>query len=84
MFLVAEVASVGVLLVVSWLFVSSMVHSISIDLGIDRTNLIAVKPNKEFQGTVDEVRADGSLEDAFVALVGASTRGAEGLSWLSQ
>jgi putative ABC transport system permease protein len=56
-FLVAEVASVGVLLVVSWLFVSSMVHSIGIDLGIDRTNLIAVKPNKEFQGTVDEVEA---------------------------
>ncbi|TDD14313.1 ABC transporter ATP-binding protein [Kribbella turkmenica] len=34
-------------------------------------------------GTVSEVRAGGSLEDAFVSLVGASTRGAEGLSWLS-
>ncbi|WP_405061719.1 ABC transporter ATP-binding protein [Kribbella sp. NBC_01505] len=34
-------------------------------------------------GTVSEVRAGGSLEDAFVALVGASTRGAEGLAWLS-
>ena len=34
-------------------------------------------------GTVSEVQAGGSLEDAFVALVGASTRGAEGLSWLS-
>ncbi|TCC56918.1 ABC transporter ATP-binding protein [Kribbella pittospori] len=34
-------------------------------------------------GTVSEVQAGGSLEDAFVSLVGASTRGAEGLSWLS-
>jgi ABC-2 type transport system ATP-binding protein len=34
-------------------------------------------------GTVSEVRAGGSLEDAFVSLVGASTRGAEGLTWLS-
>jgi ABC-2 type transport system ATP-binding protein len=34
-------------------------------------------------GTVSEVRAGGTLEDAFVSLVGASTRGAEGLSWLS-
>jgi ABC-2 type transport system ATP-binding protein len=34
-------------------------------------------------GTVSDVRAGGSLEDAFVALVGASARGAEGLSWLS-
>jgi ABC-2 type transport system ATP-binding protein len=33
-------------------------------------------------GTVDEVRAGGTLEDAFVELVGASTRGAEGLAWL--
>ncbi|MFC4942750.1 ABC transporter ATP-binding protein [Pseudonocardia sp. GCM10023141] len=34
-------------------------------------------------GTVSEVQAGGTLEDAFVALVGASTRGAEGLAWLS-
>ena len=32
-------------------------------------------------GPLDEVRAGGSLEDAFVALVGASTRGADGLEW---
>jgi ABC-2 type transport system ATP-binding protein len=32
--------------------------------------------------TLDEVRAGGTLEDAFVELVGASTRGAEGLAWL--
>ena len=34
-------------------------------------------------GTVSEVQAGGSLEDAFVSLVGASTRGADGLAWLS-
>jgi ABC-2 type transport system ATP-binding protein len=34
-------------------------------------------------GTVSEVQAGGTLEDAFVTLVGASTRGAEGLTWLS-
>lgn len=34
-------------------------------------------------GTLAEVQAGGSLEDAFVSLVGASTRGAEGLAWLS-
>ena len=33
-------------------------------------------------GTLDEVRAGGTLEEAFVQLVGASTRGAEGLAWL--
>ncbi len=34
-------------------------------------------------GTVDDVRAGGSLEDAFVELVGASPRGIDGLTWLS-
>jgi ABC-2 type transport system ATP-binding protein len=34
-------------------------------------------------GSVDEVRGDGSLEDAFVHLVGGRTGGAEGLSWLA-
>jgi ABC-2 type transport system ATP-binding protein len=33
-------------------------------------------------GTLDEVRAGGTLEEAFVQLVGASARGAEGLAWL--
>ena len=33
-------------------------------------------------GTLDEVRGDGSLDDAFVRLVGAHTKGTEGLSWL--
>jgi ABC-2 type transport system ATP-binding protein len=34
-------------------------------------------------GPLEEVRRTGSLEDAFVALVGASTEPVEGLSWLS-
>jgi ABC-2 type transport system ATP-binding protein len=35
------------------------------------------------EGAISEVQAGGSLEEAFVSLVGASTRGAEGLAWLS-
>ncbi|GII34882.1 ABC transporter ATP-binding protein [Planotetraspora mira] len=35
-------------------------------------------------GSLDEVRGAGSLEDAFVELVGASGAGAKGLSWLSR
>jgi ABC-2 type transport system ATP-binding protein len=34
-------------------------------------------------GPVDDVRGGGSLEDAFVHLVGGRTGGAEGLSWLA-
>jgi putative ABC transport system permease protein len=54
-FLVAEVATVGVLLVVSWLFVVSLVRVAGTDLGIERTNLIAINPRLGFSGTVDEV-----------------------------
>lgn len=55
-FLVAEMASVVVLLVVSWLFVVSLIRVVGIDLGIDRANLLAVKPRTDFSGTVDEVQ----------------------------
>lgn len=55
-FLTSEVAIVVILLVVSSLFVVSLARVFEIDLGIDRTNLVAVKPNIEFQGTVLEVR----------------------------
>jgi len=34
-------------------------------------------------GTVAEVRGAGSLEDAFVHLVGGRVGGGEGLSWLA-
>jgi predicted permease len=55
-FLVTEIATVVVLLVVSWLFVVSLIHVNAIDLGLDRNNLLAVSARIEFQGTVDEVR----------------------------
>ena len=35
------------------------------------------------QGALDEVRGGGSLEDAFVHLVGGRSGGGEGLSWLA-
>lgn len=35
------------------------------------------------QGTLDDVRGEGTLDDAFVRLVGARTGGTEGLSWLA-
>ncbi len=56
-FLVTEVASVVVLVVVSWLFVASLINVVRIDLGIDRDNLIAVGPRMEFQGSVDDVKS---------------------------
>ena len=55
--LVGEVASVSVLLVISWLFVVSLIRVVGIDLGIDRNHLLAVSSNREFNGTADEVRA---------------------------
>ncbi|HEX5217836.1 MAG TPA: FtsX-like permease family protein [Vicinamibacterales bacterium] len=55
--LIGEVASVSVLLVISWLFVVSLIRVVNIDLGIDRDHLLAVSSNMEFNGTVDEVRA---------------------------
>ena len=54
-FLIAEVATVAVLMVVSWLFVVSLIRVMGIDLGIERSNLLGVNPRLEFQGTVEEV-----------------------------
>jgi predicted permease len=55
-FLTAEIATVVVLLVVSWLFVVSLIRVVGIDVGIDRANLLAVIPRLAFQGTVDDVQ----------------------------
>ena len=55
-FLTAEIAIVVVLLVVSWLFVVSLIRVVGIDIGIERANLVAVKPSSDFQGTVDGVQ----------------------------
>jgi putative ABC transport system permease protein len=55
--LVSEVACISVLLVVSTLFVASFIRVMRVDLGVDRTNLLAVAPNAPFNGTVDEVQS---------------------------
>jgi putative ABC transport system permease protein len=56
-FLIAEVACVAVLLVVSTLFIASFIRAITLDLGVDRSNLLAVSPHTDFNGTVDEVQS---------------------------
>jgi hypothetical protein len=54
--LVGEIACVSVLLVVSWLFVTSLIRVVGIDLGVDRSHLLAVSPRVPFNGTVDDVQ----------------------------
>ena len=54
--LAGEVACVSVLLVVSWLFVTSLIRVIGIDLGVDPSHLLAVSSNRAFTGTVGDVR----------------------------
>jgi predicted permease len=54
-FLVTEVATVTVLLVVSWLFVASLVRVVGVDLGIDRGRLIGVTPRARYRTTIDDV-----------------------------
>jgi predicted permease len=74
-FLVAEVATVVVLLVVSWLFVASLVRVVSTDLGIDRTHLLGVNPRLSFQvPVVDVVRRIESVPgvEAVAVSTGAS------------
>jgi predicted permease len=54
--LVGEIACVTVLMVVSWLFVASLIRVVGIDLGVDRSHLLAISPRLPFNGTVDDVR----------------------------
>lgn len=54
-FLVAEVASIGVLLTVCTLFIGSFVRVTSLDLGFDRANLLTVSTLVDYQGTVQDV-----------------------------
>jgi predicted permease len=56
-FLVSEVAAVSVLLVVSWLFVASLVNSVNVDIGVDRDHLIGINASMPFRVPVDDVRA---------------------------
>ena len=54
--LIGEIACVTVLLVVSWLFVTSLIRVVGIDLGVDRSHLLAIAPRLDFNGTVEDVR----------------------------
>jgi putative ABC transport system permease protein len=54
-FLVAEVATVTVLLVVSWLFVASLVRVVGVDLGVDRSRLIGLSARVPYKTTADDV-----------------------------
>jgi predicted permease len=56
-FLAIEVATVTVLLVVSWLFVASLVRVVGVDLGVDRSRLIGLSPRVPYKATMDEVVA---------------------------
>jgi putative ABC transport system permease protein len=54
-FLVTEVATVTVLLVVSWLFVASLVRVVGVDLGVDRSRLIGLAARVPYKTTADDV-----------------------------
>jgi predicted permease len=55
-FLVTEVACIGVLLVVSTLFIASFVRVTTLDLGFDRSHLLTVSTLHGYQGTVEDVQ----------------------------
>jgi putative ABC transport system permease protein len=55
--LVAQIACISVLLVVSTLFVASFIRVMQLDLGIERSNLLAVSARLPFKTTVDDVAA---------------------------
>jgi putative ABC transport system permease protein len=65
-FLAAEIACVAVLLVIATLFITTFVRVTSLDLGIDRSNLLAVNTVTEYQGTAQEVK------DRFARIPGVS------------
>jgi putative ABC transport system permease protein len=56
-FLTAEVASLGALLVVATLFIASFVRVMTLDLGFNRSDLLAVSTVTDYQGTVDDLTA---------------------------
>ena len=56
-FLVAEMASVCVLVVIGWMFVGSLVNVMTVDLGVDLAHQLAVKPRLAFKVPVDQVTA---------------------------
>jgi predicted permease len=54
-FLVLEVATVTVLLVVSWLFVASLVRVVGVALGVDRSRLIGLSARVPYKTSADDV-----------------------------
>jgi putative ABC transport system permease protein len=92
--LAAQISAVGVLLVISWMFVMSLIRVAGVNLGIDRSHLLAVHSNSSFNGTVDDlvVRAKGvsGVDDVAVAigaslpLIGSAYGGAWGTLALSR
>jgi predicted permease len=71
-FLAIEVATVTVLLVVAWMFVTSLVRVVNVDLGVDRSRLIGLTPRVAYGSTVDDV-ADRLRRVPGVADVAVST-----------
>jgi putative ABC transport system permease protein len=55
-FLVAEMASVCVLVVIAWMFVGSLIKVVGVDLGVGLRHQLAVKPRLAFKGPVDQVK----------------------------
>ncbi len=55
--LVAQIACISVLLVVCTLFVTSFIRVIQLDLGIERSSLLALSPRMAFKTTIDDVEA---------------------------
>lgn len=56
-FLVAEMASVCVLVVIAWMFVGSLIKVLSVDLGVDPRHQLAVTPRMPFKVPIDQVTA---------------------------
>jgi len=56
-FLIVEIASVCVLVVIAWMFVGSLIKVLGVDLGLDLRHQLAVKPRLAFKGPVDQVTA---------------------------
>ncbi len=54
-FVVGEIATVAVLLVMSWLFVASLIRVVNVDLGIDHSHLIGLTPRVPFRASVRTV-----------------------------
>jgi predicted permease len=57
LFLVAEMASVCVLVVIGWMFVGSLVKVMTVELGVDLDHQLAVKPRLAFKAPIDQVTA---------------------------